>query len=150
MARYRMIITSIWWGFGLAIILLFVWLSMNPTNFGKYNDDALDWLLPHLIPTMTLTGAVAYAKSPSDGRRVSKASRFAFTLACVVSLIYLLLVLAIILRAVTGTGEETERGAVDVLSNWNKILGVLQGLAASAIGVFFVRDEEPEPDKTAP
>src|SRR5687767_4329 len=108
MVKYRMIITAIWWGFGLAIILLFAWIVMNPANFGKYDDAAWDWLLPHLIPTMTLTGAVAYTKSGPEGVPVGKQARFAFSLACFMSVIYLLLVLAIIMRAVTGDGVEYE------------------------------------------
>lgn len=140
MTTYRMIITTIWWGFGLGIIMMFVWVTMNSANFGAHSDAAIDWLLPHLIPTMTLTGAVAYATPARKDARISSQTRFAFVLACVISVFYLGLVAAVILHALTGgAGVETPRGAIDTLTGWNKVLGVLQGLAASAIGVFFVR-----------
>jgi hypothetical protein len=141
MAFYRIVISSIWWGLGLFILLAFLWISANPHNFGDHRDAAIDWIIPHLVPTMTLTGAVAFAQPAEKNRVPGKQLRFAFLLTVVISVVYLLLVAAAILYAVTGLGGESERGAVDALQSWNKILGVLQGLAASAIGVFFVRGD---------
>jgi uncharacterized membrane protein YGL010W len=137
-----MVITSIWWGFGLLILLIFFWIAANPENFGEYRENAIDWVLPHFIPTMTLTGAVAYTRPAAGDCVPDRNIRFAFVLTCLVSIVYLLMIAAIIALAVTGFGEvETERGAVDTLTSWNKVLGVFQGLAASAIGVFFVRND---------
>jgi hypothetical protein len=142
MNSYRMIITGIWWGFGLTILLLFFWIAANPANFGAYRDNAIDWVLPHFIPTMTLTGAVAYVR-PARGDAVPDRNiRFAFALTCLISIVYLTMIAAIVALAVTGYGGvESDRGAVDTLMSWNKVLGVFQGLAASAIGVFFVRND---------
>jgi hypothetical protein len=141
MTRYRIIISSLWWGLGLAILLTFLWISANPHNFGAHREAAVDWIIPHLIPTMTLTGAVAFAQPGARDRKPSRQLRFAFLLTVVISLVYLTLVAAAVMHAVTGWAGESERGALDVLHSWNKILGVLQGLAASAIGVFFVRGD---------
>jgi hypothetical protein len=141
MTRYRIIISSIWWGFGLVILLGFLWLAMNPANFGTYTESAIDWIIPHLIPTMTLTGAVAYAHASGPEEPPGQQQRFAFRLTCLISVVYLVVLSAVIAYAVLGIAGESERGAVDALNSWNKILGVLQGLTASAIGVFFVRGD---------
>jgi len=139
MTRYKIIISSIWWGAGLLIIATFLWLTMNPRNFGSHGGEALDWIIPQLIPTMTLTGAVAYAQGGANWREPPRQVQYAFLLTCIASIFYLGLLVADIAHALSGTGMESDRGAVDALSEWNKILGVFQGLAASAIGVFFVR-----------
>lgn len=135
-----MIITAIWWGFGLAILLTFFWIALDGSNFGEHQDQAIDWIIPHLVPTMSLTGAVAYMAPAREERAVTRQMRFAFLLTCAISVIYLLLIAAVIVHAVTGTGVESARGAVDTLTGWNKLLGIFQGLAASSIGVFFVRN----------
>ena len=139
LTRYRMIITSVWWGGGLAIILAFIWVTLDDSNFGAFGSQALDWLLPHILPTMTLTGAVAYSRPAETDGPVTKQIRFAFALACLISVFYLLLLLLITGFTLMGTGVESQRGIIDSLLKWNKLLGVLQGLAASAIGVFFVK-----------
>ena len=141
MTRYRIIISAIWWGPGLAILLVFLWLVSNQDNFGAFSDHAVDWIIPHLVPTMTLTGAVAIAQTSPDSAPPGQQLRYAFALTCLISVVYLLVIASVIVIAVTGQATESERGAVDTLTSWNKILGVLQGLAASAIGVFFVRGD---------
>lgn len=137
MNHYRVIISAIWWGAGLTIIAVFLWLASNQTSFGDFSSQALDWLLPQLVPTMTLTGAVAVAH-PGKRGGTGRPMRHAFLLTCVVSIFYLALVVADIAHAFLGTAE-SDRGVLDALNEWNKILGVFQGIAASAIGVFFVR-----------
>ena len=138
MTRYKIIISAIWWGGGLAIIAWFLWLTMIPGTFGDYTNEALDWIIPQLVPTMTLTGAVAFAQGPASWKEPPAQVRYAFLLCCIISLFYLLLVAADIAHALVSVDEHS-RGAVDSLASWNKILGVFQGAAASAIGVFFVR-----------
>lgn len=139
MTRYKIIISSIWWVAGIAIITLFLWLTSNPANFGPHSGEAIDWIIPQLIPTMTLTGAVAYAHGGASWTRPPKQVRYAFLLTCAVSIFYLGLLVADIFHALGGAPTESDRGALEALSDWNKLLGVFQGLAASAIGVFFVR-----------
>ncbi|TDW68990.1 hypothetical protein EDF57_101884 [Novosphingobium sp. PhB55] len=135
-----MIITLIWWGFGLAILLMFIWAAFDEAVFGAFREQAIDWIIPHLIPTMSLTGAVAYTSSSDPQKETSPQARFAFLLACLISVVYLLVLAAVIILALTGSVGESSRGAVDALAEWNKLLGVFQGLAASAIGVFFVKN----------
>lgn len=150
MTKYKIIISTIWWVAGLAILLLFLWLAANPQNFGNASDKAIDWIIPHLVPTMTLTGAVAFVQRKSDrGGRPSRQMRHAFILTVAISVVYLCILSGALILTIAGTPPETENGVLDRLYSWNKILGVIQGLAASAIGVFFVRGEDEEPG-TAP
>lgn len=141
MTRYKIIISSIWWIAGILIISAFLWLTTDPRIFGVHGSEALDWIMPHLIPTMTLTGAVAYAQGGASWTEPPKQVRYAFWLTCGVSIFYFMLLTADIAHALVGTAAESDRGALDALNEWNKILGVFQGLAASAIGVFFVRSD---------
>jgi len=135
----KLILTAIWWGFGILLISVFMWLSSVDSVFGLKQDIAVDWLLPHLIPTMTLTGAAAYAGSDKAAAREKPTGKAPFVLACVASVFYLALLSFIIVTTLAGSPQESANGVVDALLSKNKILGVFQGLAASAIGVFFVK-----------
>ncbi len=155
MTKYKIIISSLWWGAGLAILLLFLWLTANPAVFGNQTDKAIDWIIPHLIPTLTLTGAVAFvqrggAEAPAPPTDQMK---HAFLLTMAISAVYLLVLGGALVLSISGAPGETANGVIDRLYDWNKILGVIQGLAASAIGVFFVRAEKDStakaPDKKA-
>lgn len=139
MATYRIIISAIWWGLGLGLLAWIFAASSEPATFGSYVAEARDWIIPHLVPTMTLTGAVALMQSTEGDASPNRQIRFAFLLTVVTSLFYLALVGWAIHYSVEGMFGESERGAVDGLYSWNRILGVIQGLAASAIGVFFVK-----------
>lgn len=141
MISYRITITLIWWVLGTIILLSFFWVSADRNIFGEYRSQGFDWLLPNLIPTMTLTGAVAYSapKASDDAIVPTRQVRFAFLFACALSLIYLAVLAATIALALT-EASESPRGVIDALTSWNKLLCVLQGFAASAIGIFFVRN----------
>lgn len=134
----KLTLTAIWWVSGIVMISLVVYLGSLENVFGSHGDAAIDWLLPHLIPTMTLTGAAAYAHKDKQGPDEAEPGNAPFILACVASLFYLALLAFLLTTSLTAT-TESANGVIDALLDKNKILGVFQGLAASAIGVFFVK-----------
>lgn len=143
MTRYKIIISSLWWGAGLTILVLFLWLTANPQVFGNQTDKAIDWIIPHLVPTLTLTGAVAFVQRGTEAAAPpSDQMKHAFLLTMAVSSVYLLVLGGALVLSISGAPAETANGVIDRLYGWNKILGVIQGLAASAIGVFFVRSDK--------
>lgn len=143
MTKYKIIISSLWWGAGLLILLLFLWLTANPAVFGNQTDKAIDWIIPHLIPTLTLTGAVAFVQRGAEpAPPPTDQMKHAFLLTMAISIVYLLVLAGALVLSISGAPAQTENGVIDRLYGWNKILGVIQGLAASAIGVFFIRSEK--------
>lgn len=137
-ARYRRQITMVWWLGGGLLILVMLYLTTRPMLF-QSAQEPLGWLLPHIVPTMTLTGAVAYfGGSPKATGGDAADVAFLFRLAAGVSGAYLLLIAFVILVASSGTGSSGT--LLERLAAWNVILGVLQGLPASFIGVFFAKN----------
>lgn len=129
MHRQRVILTSLWWAWGLLLIVLQVILSYQPAIFGDQASAAWEWLLPNLTPTLLLVGAVSYQQ-----RRVERKSadyRHLFGIALAASAIYLLLLTMAILSVLFTTDP------VAMLHKSNLWLGPLQGLTASVLGVFF-------------
>lgn len=139
MSSYRIIISAIWWGLGLGLLAWMFAASSEPATFGSYVTEARDWIIPHVVPTMTLTGVVALMQSTEGDVEPNRQIHFAFLLTVVISIFYLALVGWATHYSIQGMFGESERGSVDGLYSWNRILGVIQGLAASAIGVFFVK-----------
>ena len=107
-------------------------LSSQEAVFGEDPSAAWQWLLPNLTPTLGLVGAAAYAR-----RNVQDVDTAAvkplFFMALAVSLAYLLL----LTMSVVGVMFTTD--PVAWLSKSNLWLGPVQGLAASALGVFFTK-----------
>lgn len=143
MSSYRIIISALWWGGGLGLLAWMFAASSDPAIFGSYVAEARDWIIPHLVPTMTLTGAVAIMQTHEGDAGPGRQVGFAFLLTVVISIFYLALVGWAMHYSIQGMFGESERGSVDGLYSWNRILGVIQGLAASAIGVFFVKSGKP-------
>ena len=131
MARQRIILTLLWWGWGLLLVLLLVALSYQPAIFGEDPKAAWDWFTPHILPTMMLVGAAAYAKK--DVPLGTEGHGQLFIIALVASIIYLLL-LTIALLSVFYVVDPL--AALRKASLW---LGLLQGLCASALSVFFTK-----------
>jgi len=129
---FKLILTMLWWGWGLLLLLLLAALSSQSAIFGDKAADAWQWFLPNLTPTLLLVGAAAYAKKVPDQVDLTVMKPL-FLIALVVSATYLLL-LTISLIGVLFTTDP-----LAWLSKSNLWLGPLQGLAASALGVFFVK-----------
>lgn len=134
-------ITLIWWTGGAVLIALMLYLGGRPAaaQLVESASDPLGWIFPHLIPAMTLTGGVAYfgGKPEISGTRRND-GQFLFRLAAGSSIFYLLVLLAAIMIATGRIGPEGTLMAL--LGQWNIPLGVLQGVALSTIGLFFVKN----------
>jgi len=127
----------IWWAGGGVLIATMLPLLIGGQYFSG-PADSLGWLLPHIAPSMMLTGAVPlFGAKPQDRARPEELT-FLYRLAAGSSLAYLLVILFVIViaafRAGVGDGSASEQ-----LAAWNVVLGVLQGMPASLIGVFFAR-----------
>jgi hypothetical protein len=120
----------VWMGYSLALILLLVAQSVHGP-YGSRVDRAWQWLIPLVLPTVSLiVGAVAYeAKSRGEGRKIS---RFPYRVALFLSLLYLTLVLSVPLLA-----PLTADSPINFMQESTLWLAPVQGLASIALGVFF-------------
>lgn len=128
---YRLILTGLWWAWGLLLIVVMIGLSRNPALFAD-PKAAWDWFLPNLLPTLTLVGASAYAGGLNPAKLQAGEGLF-FTLCLLVSAIYLGALSVSIL------GTQTSSAPLDSLRGANTYLGPLQGLVTSLLGFFFVK-----------
>ena len=121
-------------GSGVAVILI-VFQSLLG-RFGDAAQEAWGWLLPTIMPTLTMiTTALGYtALEPLRANAVVR--RDFFRLALWLSIIYLVLVVMTVL--IGPIAADDGPGMIKLMHTSNLWLGPFQGLVASAIGVLFV------------
>lgn len=128
--RQKLILTILWWVWGLGLFAMLAMVSYQPAIFGEDADAAWQWFLPNITPTLMLVGAVAYVKRGERGADI-EARRAVFLITLIVSIFYLLALTVAILSVFY---------SVDPLATMRKSglwLGPLQGLTASFLGIFF-------------
>lgn len=125
----RAILTTVWWAWGLLLILFLVALSLQTKLFGDDMTKVWHWFLPNVIPAMTMVGFTAYAVpaqnvSPPPGL---------FAMALAVSCVYL----AILTVSVLGTLFSPH--PLDFVTTSSLWLAPLQGFAMAGLSLFFVK-----------
>lgn len=137
MERGKLILTALWWVWGLLLFALLIALSKNPL-FGSQLRTAWEWFVPNLVPTMSMVGATAYASR--SGKAVGGP---VLTPAFVICLVASVAHLGALTLALLATQSSTT--PLGDLRNANLWLGPLQALAVSSLSVFFLK--VPEKDK---
>lgn len=130
----RAMLTTLWWAWGLLLILLLIVLSLQPALFGDNIEKIWQWFLPNLVPAMTMVGFTAYASPGTSNPGTSDPGTMnLFPLALGISGFYL----AILTLSVAGTLFAPQPlEFVTMSSLW---LAPLQGFALAGLGVFFVK-----------
>lgn len=133
MTTCKKVLAGLWFGAGSGLFLIVV----LQTLFGKYGDEATEawgWLLPAVLPTLSLMLGVLVMDAQGKTVRVQVVDKFLFFLTVALSGFYLLLV------ALTVLMEPFVAIAATALMNESKLwLGPLQGLVSGSMGAFFVR-----------
>jgi hypothetical protein len=127
---------AVLWSVAAVILIL---LLIIQTIMGHYEDkgtDAIAWLLPNILPTLSLIIGVLVADARGKDLNAQKVDRFFFHLAFSFSCVYLLLVLFSILAQ-----PFAAQGPLELLKLSNWWLGPIQGLVTSLLGVFFVKSD---------
>jgi hypothetical protein len=122
-------------GSGASFLLLFIQLAT-----GKHDASISEWLLPAIIPTLTLMiGALVTAnlvankkKEGEEEKEVPMADRFLYRLAMGLSAFYLLLLFIILLLSATSDIKV-------LIANVGVMITAVQGLVGLALGAFFVK-----------
>ena len=131
MDKRRLILTALWWIWGLFLFGLLIALSHRPL-FGSQVRAAWEWFVSNLLPTMSLVGATAYAGAGAE-RRPDPLLMPAFVLCVAASVAHLAALTFSLLGSVSSA---TPLDDLRTASLW---LGPLQALATSALGVFFLK-----------
>jgi hypothetical protein len=130
----RILLTVLWWLWGIALLILLIFLSLQPAIFGQDTQKIWQWFLPNILPTLTMVGAAAYAApQPTVGAPAAPAMLFLFALGT--SILYLLaLTFSIIFSAFY-----QPNAPLDFLNQSSLWLGPLQGFVSSALAFYFVK-----------
>ena len=121
------------WLIGGAVILILVVMQCLLGHFGDRAQEALGWLLPTLMPTLSMIVTVLTYTALEPRVLDAIVRRSFFWVAYYLSVFYLLLILVTIL-----VQPFTPTEPLQLMRLSNLWLGPVQGLTASAIGVLFV------------
>lgn len=132
-AAGRKWLATIWLLGGAFLFALFIVQSVS----GKYDprvQDAWGWLLPTIMPTLSLIIGVLAANAVSPKPQGGQVDRYIFWLAMGLSVAYLAAVVFTVIAQ-----PFVLRSPLDLFSLSNLWLGPLQGLVAGTLGVFFIK-----------
>jgi len=125
-------IATLWFGVAGVIALIMIFQTL----LGHYADPgaAWAWLVPNLVPTLSLIIGVLVAESLSDAKQ-RMADAFLYRVCLGVSAFYLLSILMILLLQPFSSGP-----AAELMKQGQQFwIGPVQGLATASLGAFFVR-----------
>ena len=124
------------WMLGAAAIFA---VMLTQSFFGHYGDDlasAWGWVLPTILPTLSLIIGVLVAGAVRPHETARKVDRFLFRLSIGLSVAYLLVVLATILIQPISPLPPPE-----LMRQSHLWLAPFQGLVTGCLGAFFIRRE---------
>lgn len=130
MLSARLILTGLWWVWGLVLFVLLAILSSRIDA-----TQAWGWFLPNILPILALVGTAAYTVTP--GTRSSSISSRLKTPLLMLSVLTSVAYLAMLTVAVVSPMYSGEPIAMMLRSNlW---LTPMQTLALTTLGAFFVK-----------
>ncbi len=124
---------SLVWFPGAGFLFLIVLLQTIFGKYGEHSADAWGWLLPAVMPTLSLILGVLVSDQLGRSEAREEADRFLFVMVLVLSIFYLLVVSSTLLLAPFAAMSPLE--LMKASSLW---LGPLQGLVCAGLSAFFV------------
>jgi len=126
------------WFFGSGLLFFLLFFQTILGHYGEKANEAWGWLLPTIMPTLSLIVSVFVIDVLGKGVKIKRVNRFIFRLSFSLSAVYLLVVsLTILLEPFTSLSP------LELMEQANKLwLGVFQGLVSASIGVFFFKRED--------
>lgn len=122
----------VWLLFSAAIFTLFIILTI--TKFGEESQVAWNWLLPSILPTLSLIIGILVTDAKTNTPEEHKVNKFYYYLALGFSIFYLSLLFCLILfhgKFPIGIDEMFRRS--------NLFLAPIQGLVSAVIGIFYYK-----------
>lgn len=127
------------WFCGGAVAFLILMAQSIAGTWGQWTSDAWSWLLPTILPTLTLMIATFAAEANSAVKK-EEVNLFSYWLCLGLSAFYLICVLVII-----GAANIVPMKPLDLMKMSSFWLAPLQGLLSGIIGVFFVKGRDSGP-----
>jgi len=128
---------AILWFVGAGVVFFLVLLQ---TIFGRYSEnanDAWNWLLPTIMPTLSLIVGILVSDAAGKQKRDKVVGRFFYRFSFILSLSYLILVTFTILMQ-----PFSSLHPLQFLKQSQLWLAPFQGLVTASLGAFFIRSEE--------
>ncbi|KAA9345375.1 hypothetical protein [Larkinella humicola] len=121
------------------LILLFFIQTLVGNKYPGQSDEAWDWLIPQVFPTLTLMFGVMVARAQSAKRRDIVVRRSYYRLTLAVVIFYFIILFGVVFTApLDFTFNETP--ALEHLKRSTKIVSVVQGCATITLSIFFVSE----------
>ena len=124
------------WFSGAGLIFLIFLIQTIGGRHGDAPETAWGWLLPTIMPTLSLMVGVFVLDALGKGTKIKQVDRFVYRLAFGLSAAYLGVVLLTIVA-----GPFSAQGPSALMAQSNLWLGPFQGLVSAALGAFFIRGE---------
>jgi hypothetical protein len=132
-SKGQQIIAILWFcGGGLAMIVLIA--QSIAGTWGTWVSDAWSWLLPTILPTLTLIISTVVVEATQQRASRTEVNSFAYYLCLGLSAFYLICVVVILF-----TVNFVQIKPLELMKMSNLWLAPLQGLLSGIIGVFFVK-----------
>lgn len=129
------------WIVGSLLIFSLVIYQSLASVYADRVQDVWEWLLPTLIPTLTLIVTVAASTAFMSSAPSAVVRRSFYRIAFGLSAFYLVLILFTILTLPAFNRIISAR--IDSLHTSNLWIGPIQGIVASALGVLFASKKKP-------
>lgn len=135
MAKSQKKLATLWF-IGAGILFLIVLFQTMLGRFGEQSGEAWGWLLPTIMPTLSLILSVLVVHAIGKSIERKTVDRFIFRLSFNLSAVYLVVVNLTIL-----VSPFTSSSPIELMRQTHLWLGPFQGLVSASIGVFFVKKE---------
>jgi len=135
-AKCKRLLATLWFT-GSGVIFFIVSFQTILGRYGENANEAWGWLLPTVMPTLSLIIGVMVMDALGRGTKIKTVDRFIFTLAFGLSVVYLLMVVLMILMQ-----PFSSLSPLELMKQSNLWLGPFQGLVSALLGAFFIRVEK--------
>jgi hypothetical protein len=136
MSTCRKWLTLVWFA-GAGLVFVIVLGQTLHDHYGDHVSKAWSWLLPVIMPTLSLMISVWTVGNLGNGAKVESADPFVFWLALVLSIAYLVAIaLTILLQPFLASSP---LGYIQLMNRSSFFIGPLQGLVTGSLGAFFVK-----------
>lgn len=129
----------VWMGATAVLLLIFFGQTLVGNKYPEQSDEAWDWLIPQVFPTLALMGGVLVAHARSAGRQDIVVKRAYYHLTLVIIIFYFTILCGVVLTAPFDF-VNNETPALEHLRKSTKILSFLNGFVTLILSIFFVSE----------
>ena len=123
------------WVSGCVFLLLIAWLQILFGHYGENGRDVIEWLLPAIIPTLSLVVGVWANNALKKSKSTEKVGIGIYRAVLLVSILYLAFI-----GMIFAIQPMIARPPLEVVKDSGLILTPLQGVMCAFIGIFFTHD----------